>query len=101
MVFFEESSFSINNRSNVTKNCLPSDVPGLRTLFHRGSAGAHVENVLQALKFRLVRKELAVGVLAMIQRLEERVGEHLGRGPVRHGVRYHHRFTGIRVADCN
>jgi len=79
----------------------PADVPGLCALVQRGALVAHLEDVAQALELRLVREELATAgtrPLAAVQRSEEREGEHLGRRPVRHGVRYHHRLARIRVA---
>lgn len=50
---------------------LPSNVPGLRAFLHHGPIRAHIEDILQTLKLRLVREKLAVRRLAVIQRFEK------------------------------
>lgn len=78
---------------------VPSNIPRRRTLFHHGSIGAHVENILQTLKFCFVREKLTIRFLSMIERFEKRKGEHCRCCPIRHCVAYHHWLPWIRVAD--
>lgn len=78
------------SKDQMTPNYLPSDVPGRRALFHHGSIGAHIEDVPQIPKFRLVWEKLATRFLPVVERFEKRKGEHFRCRPVRHCVAYHH-----------